>query len=223
MTFMQRMYQASDVRPKKSEDIFKIQADTTGDEVTVIVDPVVFKVPERAPASARKLFIVVKGWLTFKGPFANQEPLRADSFGTSVGYFRIKSESLLHTYGVHYDCDENGFGHPVFHAQMKSQIGLLEEINRLFPTNWTACDRVKEILRNVRTPSAEMDIFSVFLQICGDHLIYQGSGRHEKAAFSNLLESCGFFTGAAERMPNLHQKTAPPYCYRSRHWYQCLP
>lgn len=215
---MKRMRHESDVRPGSSEDIFKFREVACSDEIKVEVDPVVFKFPERAEKAICSLYIVVKGWITFKSPIETDAKWRARSFGTSVGYFRIKPNHLLHIYGVHYDCDENSFGHPVFHAQFKSQLDLLEEIRERFRERSSACDKVKNILRNVRTPSAEMDIFSVFIQICGDHLIYEGSSTDEKAAFSQMLKSCGFFTGAAERISHLHQPSRP-YCYRSGRWY----
>jgi hypothetical protein len=79
-------------------------------------------------------------------------------------------------------------------------------------------DHVQPLLRNVRTPSAQMDIFSVIAQICADHLIHEKSGIEVRQAFAKMRSECNFFIGAAHRMTYLNADVAP-ICYRSTHWY----
>jgi hypothetical protein len=63
-----------------------------------------------------------------------------------------------------------------------------------------------------------MDVFSFFIQLCADHLVYANSGGDEKAAFNSLLEKNEFWQGAAFQLPRLQSSEAYT-CYRSRHWY----
>jgi hypothetical protein len=79
-------------------------------------------------------------------------------------------------------------------------------------------DLVSRILRNVRVPTAQMDIFSVILQICADHLISNASDQAAKDAFTEMVKSCGFFTGAGHRLEFLKSEPAIS-CYRSMYWY----
>ena len=74
------------------------------------------------------------------------------------------------------------------------------------------------ILRTVRVPTAQMDVFSVVLQVCADHLIMQGSAPEVADAFKKIVEACGFFGGAGYRVTELSNEGAAA-CYRSMHWY----
>lgn len=75
------------------------------------------------------------------------------------------------------------------------------------------------ILRNVRTPSAQMDFFAVMTQICADHLIAATSSSDVRSAFGTLRDASDFFVGAAHRLAYLN--TAPAIgCYRSKYWYE---
>jgi hypothetical protein len=40
-------------------------------------------------------------------------------------------------------------------------------------------DCLAGVLKTVRLPTAQMDMFSLFLQLCADHLLYSGSGKEE--------------------------------------------
>jgi hypothetical protein len=64
-----------------------------------------------------------------------------------------------------------------------------------------------------------MDVFSVFTQICADHLVYAKSSQEVKDAFDALRSSCNFFYGAAHRLTYLNSLPASS-CYRSTHWYE---
>ena len=74
------------------------------------------------------------------------------------------------------------------------------------------------ILRNVRTPSAQMDIFAVITQVCADHLIGASSSPDVRSAFGILRNASDFFVGAAHRLAYLNTEPAIG-CYRSKYWY----
>ena len=215
---MRAMYPGSVIRPIDGLEIFQVDPRAVDQEVMVTVKPIVFKVTERAKTPNTNLFVAVEGWLSFELPIDKNSKLRTKSFSTNVGYFRYKHPTLEHVYGAHYDIDERGLGHPVFHAQIGTQMDLLAHVNEHYRPQRTAEDRVTKILRNVRTPSAQMDIFSVVAQICADHLIHEDSGQEVRDAFSTMRASCDFFIGAAHRMEYLKNEPAPS-CYRSTHWY----
>lgn len=216
---LQKMYPSSDVRPSQPEDVFLLDGTTGDDEVKFNIQPVVFNVPERATRVEANLYIALRGWLSFEGPDFRAPLLLTKSFGTEVGYFRSKQGALEHVYGAHYDLDEAKSGHPVFHAQVKPKMGFLADVNSRFGKQFPEPeDRVRQLLRNVRTPCAQMDVFAVVLQICADHLIHSESPQEVDEAFTKMRTSCDFFVGAAHRMAYLNLPPATT-CYRSTHWY----
>lgn len=145
--------------------------------------------------------------------------MRTKTFGTEVAHFRSKRGALEHVYGVHYDLDENAAAHPVFHAQMSPKMSLVSSVNDHFNRNFQdVVDLVGRMLGNVRTPSAQMDVFAVMLQICANHLIHSGSPPNVIEAFNKTRTACEFFIGFAYRMSTLNQLPATQ-CYRSTHWY----
>ena len=79
-------------------------------------------------------------------------------------------------------------------------------------------DLAAGLLRNVRMPTAQMDVFSVITQIGADHLVSETSSLEVRAAFGKLREACDFFMGAAGRLAYLNSMGAS-HCYRSTHWY----
>lgn len=213
---MSQMGQSTDVRPKNPQDVFQFDSTTNTDEVKLNVGPVVFNVPERPGRRDANLFIVVKGWLSFED--GNDQPLRTRNFGTEIGYFRAKSGTLEHILGVHYDMDEEKPGHPVFHAQLSSQHEFGGSVSSIFRIDGEVTDRMEKIIRNVRIPSAQMDVFSVITQICADHLMGEGVADEVRIAFKSLRSSCDFLVGAAHRLDYLNTPPATG-CYRSTHWY----
>ena len=213
---MRRMSSASDVRPTDPHRIFRVGAAADG-VVTCTVGPVVFRVPERAGHGVPNLYIAVSGQLGLPIPTGKDAPLRIASFGTRVGYFRQREQTLEHVYGVHYDCTDQQVGHPFFHAQMAPQTAFVGDINDHFRQNLEVRNYVERVLGTVRSPSAEMDVFSVFLQICADHLVWKGSRAPTTRAFARMRDLCGSFGGVADAMP--HFRSPSPCRYRSPRWY----
>jgi hypothetical protein len=215
---MRRLYPASNPRPQTAAEIFIPESKPGADEIRFNVNPIIFHLPERPGRRGANLYIVLSGWLSFEKGNLRKERLRTHGFGTQVGYFRAKPELLEHVYGAHYDIDETQPGHPVFHSQIRSMAQLGEQVRTAYILATPVCDRVHPILRNVRVPTAQMDVFSVILQICADHLISSASDQDAKDAFSGMAGSCGFFDGVAHRLAYLNDGRAPS-CYRSPHWY----
>lgn len=219
---MQRMAASSDIRPADATGVFR-PVDHPSGHPKFDVGPLVFSIPERASGRAANLYIVAKGWIIFAPPREDDDRQTTLEFGTEVGYFRLSGDQLTHVYGAHYDMDEQLTGHPVFHGQMSSQAELANAIETEFhlpfdPEN----DQIAGLLRNVRTPTAQMDIFSVITQISADHLVSEASGDEVKEAFSLLRKSCDFFVGAAGRLNYLNCEQAAR-CYRATHWYNREP
>lgn len=214
-----QMYQASQIKPSSGYEVFRIDSATSDDEVKLNFGPVVFHVPERPDRRGPNLFVVAKGWLTLDGPDFKTTPLRTKTFGTEVAYFRLKAGHLEHVYGAHYDMDEKKPGHPVFHAQFGSQQAFSNDVRDLFNRNDNVVDHMAGILKTVRTPSAQMDIFAVLSQICADHLMTSESSSEVKQAFTVLRSNCDFLVGAAHRLGFLNGDHAAS-CYRASHWYE---
>jgi hypothetical protein len=212
------MYPSSDIRPKQAADIFKLDGEAGPSHFSV--GPVVLKIPERPNRTEPNLFVVVEGWIAFDRFDEGGRP-NTLKFGTKVGYFRILQDGgLEHVYGSHFDMDEQLVAHPVFHGQMTSQAKLGESIEELFHSNFEVTeDHAVGLLGTVRTPTAQMDVFSVLTQVGADHLINEKSDSVVREGFDELRRACDFFNGAGRRFPFLCDPPAT-HCYRSTHWYE---
>lgn len=213
-----QMNQATLHRPRTAYEVFELDETAPDEVVKFIVKPAVFFVPERPNRRRSDLYVVVKGWLTFAGPDFTSIPLKTKDFGTEVAYFRSKDGALQHVYGAHYDMDEGRAGHPVFHAQFGSQFASSGAIREQFQVEGEFNNLIGTTLGTVRTPSAQMDVFSVLTQIGADHLMGEASAAEVHRAFEQLKTACDFLIGAAHRMAFLNTERARS-CYRSTHWY----
>ena len=214
-----QMSQASQIAPPNAYEVFRVDPAAPDDVVKLDFGPIVFHVPERPNRRGPDLFVVAQGWLTLEGPDFKAVPYRTKTFGTEVAYFRQKAGNLEHVYGAHYDMDEEKPGHPVFHAQFGSKHAFGGAVRDLFKLDEAVVDRTGVILGTVRTPSAQMDIFSVLAQICADHLMGPAPSDEVKQAFTGLRTSCDFLVGAAHRLAYLNDQHAAG-CYRAAHWYE---
>jgi hypothetical protein len=211
------------VKPTDGHAIFHVRSAVGSPVVAFEIRPVVFSLPERGyHHESRELFVVVKGDLSFsRQDFVDTGKLVTKTFGTQVAYFRRASHALIHVYGAHYDFAVDELGHPAFHAQMRSFQELSSHVLAQYGYDGEVDDLVKGVLKTVRTPTAQLDAFSLFVQICADHLLYDQSGPEAKAAFNSLLEKSKFCQGAAGQLPRLATEEAR-HCYRARHWYPAI-
>jgi hypothetical protein len=187
------------------------------DLVEIIVEPIVLQVPERRNSGKPNLYVVLTGRLAVEGPDF-RAPLKTRTFATRVAYFRQRHGELEHVFGIHYDMDEGRSDHPVFHAQVCPLLGLGGHACEAFNLTADITNAMGPILRNVRMPSAQMDIFAAVTQVCADHLLGEGSGDVEQRAFDELRKNCDTLVGAAHRLAFLNGALAAG-CYRSTHWY----
>jgi hypothetical protein len=221
-TALSRLNAAAEVRPSDGWSVFRPLPGPPTNIVEFDFGPAVFNVPERATHVSADLFVAVAGRLAFRRDLFNSEDILAtDGFSTRAAYFRQKGNGADHIYGAHYDFALDELGHPVFHSQMRSFSGMWAAVNERYGTNGTADDHISGILQTVRVPTAQMDVFSFFLQLCADHLLFPDSGPDERAAFNLLLEKSSFIRGAGYQAARLATEAAR-HCYRARHWYPVL-
>lgn len=221
-TALERLSGAAEVRPSDGWTVFQSAASTADNVVEFNFGPAVFNVPERATHLNADLFVAVEGRLGFRRDLYNSEDILAtNTFSTKAAYFRRKQDGAEHIYGAHYDFTLDELGHPVFHSQMRSFAEMWASVIREYEINGLAEDRVEGILRTVRLPTAQMDVFSFFLQLCADHLLFGNSGPDERAAFNLLLDKSAFIRGAGYQAARLATDAARS-CYRARHWYPML-
>jgi hypothetical protein len=208
------------IRPDDGYRIFTlIENDqrTPVGQVAFTIGPVVFQVPERA-AGSLNMYIVVKGRICLdQAALKDEKVLKTMSFGTEVGYFRLKREQLNHVYGAHYDFSLNEVGHPIFHGQMRSFNGSsVSVIQNYDGIAGESLDHMDKVLRSVRLPTAQMDFFSVVLQIAADQLMSESASDDQKLAFDELCELSIAIQGAAHRWSELDRANE---CMRAHHWY----
>jgi hypothetical protein len=217
-----RLQSTAEVRPENGYDVFQFWETGSTTVATFELLPVVFNLPERGDDHNNDLFVVVKGRLSFdRKEYSERDILATHDFGTQVAYFRRTSAGLNHVYGAHYDFALDEIGHPVFHGQMKSYLDLADHVKTQYSVQGDVTDLVNGLLRNVRVPTAQMDVFSLFIELSADHLLYEKSGPEEKDAFNSLLNRSVFCQGAAFQLPRLGTEEART-CYRARHWYPAI-
>lgn len=214
-----QLYANADIQPSDINAVLRVSAAQPDPEAVAFeLHPVVVKVPEMRKAS-RELYIVVNGRFAFhRGEFTENGEFVTSSFGTEVGYFVRDGKQLTHVFGIHYDFSPRTLAHPAFHGQLESLAGLAVNVHRLYKFDAGLVDEVTKILKTVRVPTAQMDVFSVFLQVCADHLLHAKSSAEEREAFDTLVGRAAFCRGAAWRVDRLMVPEAG-HCYRSRHWY----
>jgi hypothetical protein len=217
---IEKLSPVASVRPDDGYALFQATRYSSPNIVGFELAPVVFNLPERANQRDADLFIVVVGQLEIRlGESSNSKVLKTHSFTTRAGYFRRKNNELRHVYGAHYDFAINQVGHPTFHAQLRSFSELSTHIVQKYDQNdMRTVDSMEGLLKTVRLPTAQMDFFSLFLQICADHLLYEQSDPEAVEAFSTLLTKSEFLQGAGYQCNHLTVESAYS-CYRSRHWY----
>lgn len=214
------MNQGAMVRPFAPQQVIRVDEQVTGAIAKLDCGAAVFKLSERAN-TVPDMYVVVQGSICVRESDSSGSSLQTMSFGTRVGYFRSKRDRLEHVYGVHYDMDERGDGHPVFHAQLGPAMEFASAIQNEFRLDAQLVDHVRPMLRNVRMPTAQMDFFSVCTQLCADHLMSGNpTDDHSQviSAFDDVRSACDFLQGAAHRMTYLNDGRALG-CYRSYHWY----
>jgi hypothetical protein len=215
-----QLHVGTSVKPNDPWTVLRV-AEEQKDPAVIKVElmPVVFNLPERANHFDVNLYVVVEGWLELRRDlFESGGQCVTHRFATHAAYFRRKAEVLEHVYGAHYDFALDELGHPIFHAQMKSFAELGVHVRNHYEIDAESEDRIAGVLKTVRLPSAQMDVFSFLLQLCADHLLFKDSGREEKDGFNALLDKSGFLRGAGYQAERLRSQTAIS-CYRSFHWY----
>jgi hypothetical protein len=214
-TDLQRLSQGAQARPIDGYRIFHPDG-TSGQEAKFKLSPMVFNLPERSQQKDVKLFVVAEGCLTLS---LNADVLSTRGFATRVAYFRKAGPNRLsHVYGAHYDYSENDFAHPAFHGQLRSFTALGDNVGKHFGGSFDIEDCLGTPLQNVRVPTAQMDFFSLFVQLCADHLVSPRCGPEAQRAFDSVLSRSSFVQGAGARVPNLSNEQALK-CYRAWHWY----
>jgi hypothetical protein len=217
---LQKMNPRAEVRPTDPWSAFDVMTSAAENTIRVRLNPVVFNLPERADDLNLQLYITVDGYVTFdRDLFIASGVMRTREFGTRVAYFRAMNSGLKHVFGVHYDFSRDEIGHPVFHAQMRSLSAFSGHVRELYTVGGDSLeDSIEGVLKTVRVPTAQMDMFSLFLQVCADHLLHAASGVEERDAFNAFLERSAFLQGAGFQFGRLGTDAAR-VCYRARHWY----
>lgn len=207
------------VMPTGIESCVRLDSEqSTADFFHFAIDPITYRVRERVKNTKPNLFVVVEGYLRVSRTMYDGR-LMTTGFGTHVAYFRYKEveAKLTHDLGVHYDFDSESISHPAFHSQFKTFLKLHTEVSKSYRLDLVVEDNMSTALRGVRIPSAQMDVFSVILQICADHALGEDSGEEKLVAFNKMRECCRVLTGAAHSLERF--EPLDPSCYRAPHWY----
>jgi hypothetical protein len=218
---VERLNNSASVIPGDASGLFQI-SHSDADTLAFDIGETLLILPERAKQVSNPMHIVVKGRLTIdKKHFIESEQLRTVHFQSEAGYFRLKNDGTLqHIFGAHYDLTQDEVGHPAFHAQLKSFLGFADIVqHRYSDTPLNVTNAMKDVLKTVRLPSAQMDYFSLLIQAVADHLMSPNSSSTEDVdVFRELLVKSKSIQGRAYSIARLQEPSATA-CYRSVHWY----
>ena len=187
---LQQINPRSTVRPSQPTDVIRLSPQSPSGQIKLDVAPVVLNLPERANGNTTNLFVVLQGWLSFDALTSTQVSLPTADFGTRVAYFRRKSNQLDHVYGAHFDFDNGTVGHPICHGQVASQLASGNYVRSEYQLGLSLVDSVDRVMRTVRTPTAQMDVFSMLRQICADHLVGGNPAPPVVTRFHAIANAC---------------------------------
>lgn len=217
---MKRLKPFADVKPSKAEEIFRYTQNAETATLEVDVRPVTFRLTEKPQNNKADLYVTVSGRICFSE--AADGRLLTVHYKTQAGYFRQhpdEASKLKHVFGVHYDFDGN-IAHPIFHSQMAPMLQFKEAINRSFSKDFRDIENcIDPILANVRIPTAQMDPFAVFLQLCSDHLINEKTERSSASHYTQAIAACDFFDGACVGLAGFNRALERRHI-KSQHWYE---
>lgn len=203
-------YRLFDVRPAQQDAAIEVD-----------IPKIVFQLPERfsAPPGRTNLYVHVRGRLALDVNAVQGGRLKTSSFNTEVAYFRHGRAGLKHVFGAHYDSDTHSVAHPVFHAQMKCYNERGGDVSDSFSLDCGSESVITGIFGTTRIPTAQLDFFSVVLQLCADHLIDENADDTRRAAFNRMRALCHRLQGAGYAW----QFAQAADCMRSAHWYEDAP
>ena len=223
-TAIQAIYGSVVVKPTDGFSIFVPVSPqpNPADAIEFLIKPAVFNVPERGSDLRPGLFVVIEGSLSLSASeWEQHKQLVTTRFGTHAAYFRPKGQELSHIYGAHHDYAVDEVGHPVFHSQLKDFSSFLTHVSDYFDIQYVpGGNQVKGLLKTVRLPTAQLDVFAAYLQIVADHLLHKDSSPEEKKAFNQLCASYSTLKGAEKK--GLSSLGGLQSCLRSRHWYPAV-
>ena len=211
--------------PRPTDDgyrLFEVRPVQAADgPVEVDIARIVFQLPERfsAPTGRTNLYVHVRGRLGLDANALQEGRLRTTSFNTEVAYFRHGRAGLKHVFGAHYDSDAKSLAHPVFHAQMKCYNERGSDVSDSFSLDCASESVITGVFGTARIPTAQLDFFSVVMQLCADHLIDENADDTRRLAFNRMRELRHRFQGAGYAWP--FGQAAE--CMRSAHWYDDAP
>lgn len=216
---LQKISSDCQVRPEQAAEVFSVET-IDGKAIKVTINPVVFRLKEKANSERAELLVSVAGALNFAVDHEADDAM-ACHFKTEVGYFKIQGKDLDHIMGIHYDFDDREPLHPVYHAQLTSNARYVESINAHYKQDYQlpdAKDRMKHVARRVRMPTAHMDPLAVFIQILADHLLNKNSGQVELDAFKKARNAAMFFRSDLRQAQRMNDVVANE-CFRGPRWY----
>jgi hypothetical protein len=217
------------IRPADPKEIVRVSDRTSPSIVAIQVGPVALKVPERGFHRENRLYVYVVGSFGFaRHTWEEHRLLETVGVSAETAYFRSgEGGKLKLVHGAHFDHEPAKQGHPVFHMQLR---GSLQEygtfIQQQFGLEGTVDDGLVDLLRTVRIASAQLDVFSLLLQIAADQLLPPAANPVQRMAF-NQIRNRNSLCGARCKDAELAAKQALPAtsplaayaCFRARHWY----
>jgi hypothetical protein len=208
------------IEPNDAYSFIKIaEVDVENGTTSFEVEPVLFNLPESQKDFGASLFVVVRGLLTIdRSRFEDDKYLQMTKFNTRVAYFRQQRDGFEHVLGAHFDIAIDDTGHPAYHMQFDDYKEVMSVIDAAFGEQKLINNCMASAPKLIRIPCAQLDTFSIWIQLVADHLLGSLSSDEDKATFKGLLAKARLLHGTGHLIPRLQQADLNA-CFRAHHWY----
>ena len=207
------------LKPTSPSDVIRL-LDSSRDQAKFVLGPIVLFLPYKLSArSNEKVYAVIEGSLTLERSDREEFP-RTSHYATHIAYFKPQDNKLIHVFGAHYDFDPR-IAHPVFHVQISSHAKYAESVAQKIHSIVGLADdgdKVRGLMGNIRVPTAQMDFFAVFLQVCSDHLVNEKSTSEDRSHYKQIRELSWPFLSYGPSHTGLCESNKNR-CFRSQYWY----
>ena len=108
-------------------------------------------------------------------------------FNTRVAYFRQQREGFDHILGAHFDIAVDEVGHPAYHMQFDDYKEVLSVIDSTFGEQKLINNFMATAPKLIRIPCAQLDTFSICIQLVADHLLSSLSSADDREMFGEMI------------------------------------
>lgn len=172
--------------------VCKISEDHNNTILTASFDNLSYRAESRRQSSGKNISVAIVGQLADRGDQALITTSELTGYGTQITYWKEDPEDLNESEaltGFHFDFRSNDAceiqpAHPVFHAQHEPLAA--EKWYQYHDKEFVPKAQPRNVIRTIRIPTPQMDIFSCVVMVIADHLV--GNGAEANSIFKKYID-----------------------------------